>query len=456
MDESAGGHDAMVGIRASRIATVRRRVASWAGKKVASVAALWRSAAILWGMRRELRAAARIVIMPEGGFGHTIIAPDAFRRLYTGQRLVFLVVQNPNQNPEVATLWPDLRMEFLPFVHTVRFAGRDVTWDASWVQRHHAGRLLTMLLRATTRARVYRTINEMYEEVAAVRPTPAVAARGGHPWRAGWAELLLHADVGPARLPPDVERPIREKIREFLGPDVDPTRGFCALYLRTKGEGSDVRSDTTRIGAPFEDYVPSIHALVDAGFVVLITGDRQPDDRFRGMCDGRVVAPAWIGVDAKRFSLFASTAVDAWVGNFGGGTCLPTVNRIPSLVVEAFPFGGGIPHARMHYKTVQDANGRLVPYSVLFDRYAHDHELGGLTLCSSTPEELREAVAEFIMALDGRVDDGVGKEILRGLPDHVIDKYAGSRLSRAWLAQYGVPPHTSASRSTAVAARPGS
>ena len=62
-----------------------------------------------------------IVVMPEGGFGHTITGPDVSRRLFAGRRCVFIALSEYGRhNWKVATIWPDIDVVFLPLNLGVR------------------------------------------------------------------------------------------------------------------------------------------------------------------------------------------------------------------------------------------------------------------------------------------------------------------------------------------------
>lgn len=393
---------------------------------------VWR----LFSHRAVLRDADVVVVMWCGGFGHTISCPDAMRRLFKGQRLVCLTVELPSHNPSVTLLWSDVHLVFLPFRWRLHLGSFVYQWQLfSAAVRERLSEWVIWWLKRTTSARVL-SILEFYEQVAAIEPIPSVPAAYGCGWEGGWEELVSRVPVPPLRLPDDMRRMIRGRIEQFAAHArvARKTRRFCCLYLRYKGEGSGVNATARRVAGPFETYLPAIQVLLDAGYMVLLTGDRVPDARHLAGLDHQVACAEWVGVDPQLFALFAGTEAELWVGNMGGGSVPPIPNRIPMLVVNGFPYGAGLPHAWMHYKTVRDEQGRLVPYRRLFAEHAFDCDLPGWTLCNNSPEEMANAVRSFLQAREhGSTDASHPNEDGSWLPDHTIDKHVHSRFPLSWL-----------------------
>ena len=71
---------------------------------------------------------------------------------------------------------------------------------------------------------------------------------------------------------------------------------LCCLYMRGKGETTKNITSKMRDGGPIETYLPSIRRLIEAGYFILITGDRQIDEKYIIEFDHRVVAAEYLKV----------------------------------------------------------------------------------------------------------------------------------------------------------------
>ena len=187
-----------------------------------------------------------------------------------------------------------------------------------------------------------------------------------------------------------------------------------------------------RDGASFEAHLQAIRILIEAGYLVLVTGDVVPERAYADLFHHRLVCAQWAGIDPRLFSLFAATESQIWIGNLGGGAMLPVTRRIPMLIINAFPYGAGLP-AWMHYKTVRDAEGRLIHYTRLFAEHAFDWEMTGWAVCDNSAEEIAAAVRAFLRELREPWEGEEAQRVLSSLPDHVMEKHLNGRLSTAWL-----------------------
>lgn len=388
----------------------------------------WGYAAI-WLLRAGslLKRADRIVVMPEGGFGHTVSGPDAMRRLFPGQSLVFVVLEGSNHNPLVRLLWPDVSVVFLPCGWKLQWHGRIREWSASLATRRRLGRWLVRWLAWWTSAEVFSSVRELYRRVSKQHPVDAAADKWACHWEAGWFALIGQGRVPRARLPQQVRVAIQERIRRYAG----TARRLCCVYLRGKGQGSLDSTNARRDGAPVAAYVPAIRTLLDHGYVVLVTGDRALPPGAKETLGRRLVCAQWLELDERLFSLFAGTESEVWIGNVGGGAMLPFACGIPMLVVDAFPYGAGLP-GWMHYKTVRDHEGRLIHYSELFGRHGFDCELPGWVVCDNSADEIVAAVQEFLGGLTEPCSQAA-QDVLAALPDHVMEKHLKGRFCEAWL-----------------------
>lgn len=409
---------------------MRRRFRSLLEALVLGVCVV-RSMRRLWAVRQVLRRADRIIVMPDGGFGHTITGPDVARRLYKKERVVFVALERNPHNRLVALLWPDIDVVFLPMRCRVLRGKYD--WSAPLEMRERVGQVLTALFRRCTSADVIMGLPELYDRVAAMRYiAPLMAPRYTSYWMPAWAPLLSDPDIPRVRLPERLRVAVWAAIARFAGvAESRPDARLCCLYLRAKGAGNPDMGNLRRSSGLLENYTPTIQYLVGAGYVVLVTGDRSLLREWKRVFEGRVVCAEWLSVDPRAFSLFAHTEADIWIGQQGGPCVLPVINHTAMLVVDAFPFGNALPNAWMHYKTVREPDGSLVHYSRLFNEYAYNRSVRGL--CNNSAEEILAAVREFVESPDELASREASREILESAPDHVLTKHVDCLLSPAWL-----------------------
>ncbi len=178
----------------------------------------------------------------------------------------------------------------------------------------------------------------------------------------------------------------------------------------------------------------AIELLVNSGYQVWLTGDRDLPkpvfERFRGM----VVSADYLGVKSNVWSLYAATEADIFVGETGGGTWLPGVNGIPRLVLNAYPYFYGFPRSWMFYKTVRDQAGHLMDYRELFRKYAYSYDIPpGMAVHPNTREEIAEAVSQFLMDIQTPSETLAPPEYDDFIPEHTWFKQAHARLSPAFV-----------------------
>ena len=414
---------------------------------------VWCSIWRLFKIRHALREAEYIVVMPDGGFGHTITGPDVMRRLFHGRRLVFLIFERIHHNPHVALLWSDVLVLVLPFRWRARILGRIHEWLSTTAARKRFAAWLIWWLKRSTSATVL-SLSELYRHTEERFPVglsgygfdngrqddrvklilERLNTRFICGWHKGWTQLIRDVRVPELHLPHDVRVMIRAKIERFaVRSKTGKKDKLCNLYLRRKGEGISDKTSACRVGAPFEAYLPALRMLWDAGYLVLLTGDKVPEERYTKELDYQVVCAPWAGVDPGLFALFAGTDAHLWIGNMGGGNVPPIPNQVPMLVVDGFPYGVGVSNAWMHYKTVRDGEGRLIDYRYLFSKHAFECDFADWTICDNSPKEIADAVGALLQALREPQADGQTQSAFSILPDYVMEKHLNCRLSASWL-----------------------
>lgn len=389
---------------------------------------------------RSLQEAEVVIVMSDAGFGHTITGADVARRLFRGHRCVFICLSRfGRHNWRVAELWPDIHVIFLPFTVGIRMGHQRVGFVCpKWFRRVLAAFALGVA-RLISGFRVEGlTLPQLYERLSVSEQVDTRLERfpGSFQWGAFYFRLQREIDAPSVRLPSVIGQRIRRRLDEVVRPPLQVGRWLCCLYLRQKGVEEGDMTSRRRCGSPFSDYLPALRLLTHANYQVLVTGDVAlgtllPED----LC-GLVVDAGSLGVDKELFDLYAATEADLFIGEPGGGVWLPGINGVPRLLVNAFPYFFGLPKAWMHYKVVRDATGCLVPYRRLFEQYACDYELKGMTVHNNTAAELREAVACFLEDLAHPTHEHLSQGIVSTLPNDLWVAQADARLSRAWLKLY--------------------
>lgn len=423
---------------------ILREIKRWLGKLaggVISPVSLTISLAHLITHTRMLRKAQVVVIMPEGGFGHTIIGPDVTRRMFPGCRCVFIVLSEyKRHNRNVAALWPDIDVIFLPITFGMDVAGVSFPLPGMSVPLKRVfSRGILRFARMAARFPVLLQLHDLYGSIPlpeTFKPySPNLQAT--YVWPTGYFKLQREVTAPPVRLPPERRDGIRRELDRVAPAGAGhPPRRRCCLYLRQKGRGSSDITNSRRDGSPLEQYVPAIELLNRSHYQVLLTGDAEIDPSLYLRFPGMLVDSRSIGIDKQEFDLYAATESDIFIGESGGGIHLPGINGIPRLLMNAFPYFFGLPHSWVYYKTVRDEKGKWVHYTKLFLEHAYDYELKGMTIHPNTAEEIFKAVSCFITDISRAGQADPNAHVMSTLPDHTWIKQAGARLSPAWLKLY--------------------
>lgn len=407
-----------------------RRLLAYAGVPPTIVAGAVRLA---WALPR-LRRAEVVVVMDEGGFGHTITGPDALRRVARGRRAAFVALSEYGRhNRRVASIWPDVDVVFLPLSLGVHVRGRSVALQCLEWYKRLAPRAVIALCRTVVpgTARVL-SLMEFYERLplpADLRPTIEGRFSGVHWWPIAYTRLVREAPASRVRLPERSRAGVRQRLARIRPWNISGRR-LCCLYLRQKGQGSGDVTNRRRAGSSLAEYIAAIRVLAEAGYQVLTTGDVALAPSVFQSFGGMLVDAASAEVDKDVFSLFAATEADIFVGEVGGGTWLPGINGIPRLVVNAFPYFYGFPNSWMYYKILTNRAGRSVDPRDLFAAHAYDWEARGMKVHDNSSQEIAEAVACFLQDLEH--PRAVSEHSLE-FPANTWIRHAEARLSPVWL-----------------------
>ena len=192
-----------------------------------------------------------------------------------------------------------------------------------------------------------------------------------------------------------------------------------------------------RNGGAFEDRLPAIEYLIGRGYIVLLTGDfilnRNIDAHVLEGNRKIVCADILPNMNRSKFSLFAETNADFSIGDTGGGNLIACVNKIPYLLINAFPIGFGMPNAWCFYKYLRKEDGTLLLPDKVLEQYSLDYICEQFQVCNNSPEEILEAVKLFVEIIFNEVQSDYVHEIMISLPQCVLAKYTNSNILPNWF-----------------------
>ena len=385
---------------------------------------------------------ARVVIIAEGGHGHSILGPDIARRIFREDPPVFIMFSDYGRhNEKVAKIWHDLSVIFVPLTFGLKFRNRIFrTHHALWLERL-AERVIRGVIAALTSSRKqFMSLHDLCLNVPVSEGIRLLAESQSASFQlpVRYFQLLRQMDVRRVGLPAVLSGGVELKLREELARCSSSLTQWCCLYLRQKGKGSTDITDKARSGSPLEDYLPAVRLLNAKGYVVLLTGDVTLD--VAPHVDGVMLYDAEsLGQDKGIFDLFAATETDIFIGEAGGGSWLSGINGIPRLLLNGFPYGYGMPDSWVYYKTARDSDGHLVHYSKLFSEHTYDYDLEGMTLNRNSSDEIYAAVVAFLDGVSNFDGSDPHADVLPCFPAHAMIRHArNARISPAFIQKYSM------------------
>ena len=339
-----------------------------------------------------------IVFMLEGGFGHAVTAPDLVRRMYKGKKCCLIVfAESGRSNWKSRYLWSDIDVFFLPLSIGLMLGKKKYNIVCPFWHKEHATLFFLRIVTAICRKSIVYSNFVVYADAANYVnikdeiKLPENFIPSGHGWPIGYFALMRDVAVDKVFLPEKIRKKIRKKIGRVC------EKKLCCLYLRQKGI---VKQDTdstnaSRIGSDLTCYSKAIDLLNEHGYFVLLTGDVLLPYAYNGCVDA-----AAVGIDKDWFDLFAATEADIFIGEAGGGSWLSGINGIPRLLVNAFPFGYGLPGSFVFYKTLYDSQGKKIDINRCLKENLYQYTFSGFELRSNTEDELYAAVERFLLTKD--------------------------------------------------------
>lgn len=433
-----------------------------------------------------LRNADAVVVMSSPrAFGTLYASLDDARRMFAGKNLVFIYhLERSGQNPLLGRAIPDATVLTMPRKRwDVKILGRSLElppddWHdpmsyfltEKWVEKHgkkdaeviNAFKLWRRLPVSEAAAKSLPRVTALPTEV---RPAPykeyskvqtAYALGEFHVLNelhmyGGWNTIRAQQPVPPMALPEEDRKKVIAALEKARG---GKEAKLCGFHTRFGGLVDKIHRD----GSPVEFYIPAIRKLVDAGYQVLMQGDRGFHPRFLETFGGMVVDIDHLGVDKNIFRLFCGCHTDLFVGDWPVAPQLAASNGIPTLVVNAWPVGWGVNGCQVYYRGVRGGDGKrwdaektlrqgpLISCNtephVFPELYGNDPAvLEELKQCGQIPlgeDEITKAVVTFLEDVSSGAEQTEAQKKAAALfPDWSPFAMASDcRVNRAWLETY--------------------
>ena len=418
-----------IGVIFSRLKILVRMLASFATK-------LWTfcvSCSVLMTNYRILKNASQILLVYEGGFGHSIIAPDLLRRRYPEGNLVVLFAYNPDRhNRLIDQVW-ESRLHFIWIPVAIKLPLLSLMFSVEWAQRLFL--FLTSLVSVLAKKPEILSYAQLHDEA----PHPPWVKKNSlywHRYESRYHFQIITTNLPSIKFPKKFSSPIRTALSLHSS---FKFKKLCNLYLRMKSNAPNLsydQSSTRRQSANIEAYEPAIKFLNEIGFQVLLTGDTLVPDEMKSKYGDGLLDWVVLGVDREAYMIFSGTEVDMHIGSLSGGSAYVYATDIPTLVVDGFTFAEGLPYSTMHYKRLRNPDGRPVMPKELFSSFAFDFECTGYELIDSTPSEIKEAVKDFVENHESQRPYGIEAKDAGIVENSEWLKTANARISPVWLSSF--------------------
>lgn len=406
---------------------------------------------ILLSRYRLLKQTRDIVFFPFGGFGHTITGPDVVRRLFGFKKSVMIIFSDfDKHNWKTAHIWPDVTVIFLPLDLGIRWKRRALGFPCSTWYRSNAWKIIRSFIKMLGIECHFHLLEEdicnkkLIEKIQVKfegsLPEYYARVQTNYLWVFYYFYLIRKYPAPKLHAPENILNDFRDVLRRTVPAVKAEKTKICCLYLRKKDiNHTGILGNAfgnTRIGSDFAHYRRTIKWLNDLGYVVLIVGDVDISNSTIKEHNGMLLDHKSVGLGRDWFYVLAPTEADIFIGEAGGGSWLAGINGIPSLIMNAFPYGWSFPNAWVYYKTLRDKNGMLVPMKDILSKYLYCYEFPeGYTLNSASEMEIFMTVQRFIGDIKSPRPDK-SDVIIKSLSDYACIKHANAKISTAWLELY--------------------
>jgi putative glycosyltransferase (TIGR04372 family) len=342
-----------------------------------------------------------IFYMEDGGYGLTITDVDIARRIFKDQNLTVIIASEVGRhNWKQAQIWPDINVmhvcksiryhdieqtirtkkytkKILQLVIGTKNEGYSIGLTKPTASRH-------LLAREELFGLLIEKIKILQGEIAQSPGTPDL-----HIFYAYWFRSIELYDVKEPKIPEKWKNMIDDKLTS-LG---KASNKIATIYMRLKGVGTD---GELRCGSGFESYTKAIDYLIELGFTILLVGDRGLDE-----CpiadQKKYITATRLRVQKDCFNLYAATECDIFIGDPGGGAVLPSIMKVPRLMINSYPFSQVLPGYLQLFKRLVSKNHEDIPMKRCFEQlnYEFDPSIAS-DVRNNSADEIFEAVKELI------------------------------------------------------------
>ena len=339
------------------------------------------------------------------GFGNSIQGADISRRYLYNQKSLVLIMNWGFHNAYLSSVWHDIEFFNLEtFFHFKALSQNRILINSSDICRSHLDKLIINFLKIVSKAKIYKvfdlyikTLSLVNEGQEAVKFYRNLYPNGNAFIYLSWPILIRKNKVKKVEFVDKIKKEYYEKINDYLKNNGIPKdQKICCIYIRNKGVKSNNITNYARNGSELSAYSLALKSLINKGYIILLVGDLTLDNSIVKNFDNKIIDADALKINEQKFSLFALTEANIFIGNSGGGSQLPIVNEIPSLIIDAMPFGIGLTNSYMFFKTVKYNSGELVPFSKLLIDYPYDYRLKNLNLFNNNADEINYAVKYFL------------------------------------------------------------
>ena len=350
---------------------------------------------------RKIAQSDVVVFVHDGGYGHTITEVDIARRIFSGRKLTVIFPSEVGRhNWKQAHIWPGINV--IHIIKSMRYH--------AFSQTERMERYVLMILHMLFRMKKYeiasgKGVADINREVvltrdlqellvvdveskdAVIPQDPSTASVDIY--LAYWFRSIDLYDVKPPVLPSKKRFHIYRKLNLILGEGFK----FVTIYMRVKGIGSD---GELRCGSGFESYSKSVDFLREQGYAIFLVGDRSLDE-----CSERDLYKYYtadrLGINQDWFNLFAVTECKLFIGDPGGGAVLPTVTKVPRLMINGYPYVQVLHGYLILFKRLLNGDGIDLSMKTCFRQLTyHFDPTVGSAVRLNTEVEIYKAVKELV------------------------------------------------------------
>jgi hypothetical protein len=404
---------------------LRLRFSEWGGKASAFLLgwAMFPYSGTLLAMRVLSSPKKNFLLVPDGGFGHTIEEPFTFLTLTEGDGLCVVLCSGKKCNREVSRLFMG-RTKFIQISPKAKRLG-----SASRSVRFVLTRLASALCLLTGKS--YWDLERLNQ----------IAKQNGFADMGPRAHLGLFYKLAWEQRSGSKVFEVPMETRNAIMSISDGPK--AVMFVRGKGNNSQDKTDSTRDGQMFSSYESFILPLVKSGFKIIPIGETEKlDIESCGPEVRAAVATARdIGVSASELALYGPIVTDFFVGNAGGAGILAALGKKRSVILDGFGYWYAIPNSLISLKLVCDEFGEIVPSTENFSRNVFEISLPEkCNLRGFSVEEQRALAHEFLdlVGSDWNLAEGAYME-----PEFSSESWhlvsPNSRLSDTYLRLQRVP-----------------